>query len=1061
MDNYPDEIFKIKEFLKKDPRGMNIQQISDGLQINRNSVSKYLDILTAQEEVAVRMFGRSKVYYLSQHVPISELMKFSSNFIIILNQDLRIVQLNDAFLRYVNLPKENLLGSKMTDTGSELFCSPEFFSLVHEAVNGKETNKEIQVNTSSPDLFYKVTLTPTIFQDQSRGVIVVFENITERKQVELALIESEEKYRTLTENTRDILYSLDTDGVITYISPQVTRFGLMPEEFINKKFDLFIFPKDRDQFSQNILRNVSSGGGCAQLFRICDKKGGVLWMESSSMAKRNASGTVTGIIGILRDVTERKHAEDALKQSERQLADIIDHLPDATLAIDRNGNIIAWNKAIEEMTGVKAEEMLGKGNYEYAIPFYGYRRPILIDLIFDSDKVADKEYYHIIKREGGLIIAETDLKRPKGKIATVWAKATPFYDEFGNKIGAIESIRDVTDRKRVEEALRESEARLNAIVYGTPTPQFVIDRDHKVVYWNKALEVYSGIRADEMIGTDQHWKAFYDQKRPCMADLMVDGAIEHVSQWYEGKYTKSKFIDGAYEAIDFIKIMGKEGSWMYFTAAAVRDINGDIIGAVETLEDINDIKQVEEELQTKQREMAAVLKGLHGVVVEYLDPSLKIIWANEEMAKEFCTSPEEVRGKYCYNVIRNRKEPCPDCTLSKCIPSGSVREGAVTLPDGRVFLERCNPVINNQGSVAGVVHTMINITRLKLAEKELKFKNLILLTQQETSLDGILVLDMEGKVISSNQHLVDICGISPDVVASQSGERMLKSVSDMSVDPLEFLCRVEHLNANKDERSHEEISLNDGRRIDRYSAPMLGAGDEYLGRVWYFRDVTERRQAEDALKQTTRKLSLFNSIAFTDIQNAIFSLSGYFELEKQIVTDKKQQQYLDKEIAIIRTVTESLKFVNNYQNLGLKPPAWQNVEQSFLFGISHLDLSRLSRKLDIEGLEIYADPLLENVFFTLAENVVLHGETATEISLWYHETPKGLMLVFEDNGIGIPDDLKEKIFDRRYEEKRGMGLFLAREILSITGILMKETGEYEKGAKFEMLVPKSSYRFIA
>jgi PAS domain S-box-containing protein len=721
MDSNPDEISKIKKFLKKDPRGMNIHQISEGLKINRNYVSKYLDILTAQEEVAVRTFGRSKVYYLSQHVSISDLLKFSSNFIIILNQDLRIVQLNDAFLRYVNLSKEKILGLKITETGSDLFCIPDIFSLADEAVNGKETNKEIQVKNSSSDLFYKITLTPTIFQDQSRGVIVVFENITERKQFELALKESEEKYRTLTENTRDVLYSLDTEGVITYISPQVTRLGFMPEDFINKKFDPFIFLKDREQFSQNIIRNVSSGGGCAQLFRICDKKGGVLWMESSSMAKRDASGTVTGIIGILRDVTERKHAEDALKQSERQLADIIDHLPDATLAIDRNGNIIAWNKAIEEMTGVKVEAMLGKGNYEYALPFYGYRRPILIDLILNTNKVADKEYYHIIKREGGLIIAETDLKRPKGKIATVWAKATPLYDEFGNKIGAIESIRDVTDRKRAEEALRESETRLNAIIYGTPSPQFVIDRDHKVVYWNKALEVYSGIRAEEIVGTDQHWKAFYDQKRPCMADLMVDGAIEHVSQWYEGKYTKSKFIDGAYEAIDFIKKMGRKGSWMYFTAAAVRETTGDIIGAVETLEDISDIKQAEEELQTKQREIAAVLKSLHGVVIEYLDPSLKIIWANEEMAKEFCTSPEEVRGKHCYEVIRDRQEPCPDCSVCKCIPAGSVRERVVTLPDGKVFLERCNPVTNNQGSVAGVVHTMINITRLKLAEGELKF----------------------------------------------------------------------------------------------------------------------------------------------------------------------------------------------------------------------------------------------------------------------------------------------------------------------------------------------------
>jgi len=184
------------------------------------------------------------------------------------------------------------------------------------------------------------------------------------------------------------------------------------------------------------------------------------------------------------------------------------------------------------------------------------------------------------------------------------------------------------------------------------------------------------------------------------------------------------------------------------------------------------------------------------------------------------------------------------------------------------------------------------------------------------------------------------------------------------------------------------------------------------------------------------------------------------ELEKTVPMDEKLQQYLDKELGIIRTITESLKFTSTYQNLGLKPPLWQNVLQSFLLGISHTDISGLSRTLDVERLEIYADPLLETVFFTLAENVVMHGKTATEIVFRYREAPEGLILFFEDNGTGIPDDLKEKIFKQEYGRRKGLGLFLSREILSITGITIRETGEPEKGARFEMAVPKGAYRFI-
>ncbi|MDP2797645.1 MAG: PAS domain S-box protein, partial [Methanoregula sp.] len=224
-------------------------------------------------------------------------------------------------------------------------------------------------------------------------------------------------------------------------------------------------------------------------------------------------------------------------------------------------------------------------------------------------------------------------------------------------------------------------------------------------------------------------------------------------------------------------------------------------------------------------------------------------------------------------------------------------------------------------------------------------------------------------------------------------------------------------------------------------------------------DITERKRTETALNRATRKLNMLNSITFAEIQNAVFSLSGYFELEKLETKDEKMRPFLDKQIGIVRTITESLKFANNYQNLGLKSPEWQSIEQSFLFGISHIDISKLSRKLNVERLEIYADPLLENVFFTLAENVVLHGKTATEIALFYQETSDGLVLVFEDNGVGIYEDRKEKIFDRRYEDKKGMGLFLVREILEISGMTIKEIGKHGKGARFEIAVPKRAYRF--
>ncbi len=225
-------------------------------------------------------------------------------------------------------------------------------------------------------------------------------------------------------------------------------------------------------------------------------------------------------------------------------------------------------------------------------------------------------------------------------------------------------------------------------------------------------------------------------------------------------------------------------------------------------------------------------------------------------------------------------------------------------------------------------------------------------------------------------------------------------------------------------------------------------------------DITDRMKAEETLNRAMRKLGFLNAITFTDIQNALFSLSGYLELEKRLSADEAPQKYRQKLEGIIQMISSELRFAKQYQDLGINPPAWLDVTQAFLLGISHIDTSKLTRKTQLDNLEIYADPLLERVFLTLAENVLLHGATATEIALWYRDTPEGLILVFEDNGVGIPEAMKEKVFERRFEGKKGVGLYLTREILSITGITITETGEPGKGARFEILVPKGGYRFV-
>jgi PAS domain S-box-containing protein len=168
---------------------------------------------------------------------------------------------------------------------------------------------------------------------------------------------------------------------------------------------------------------------------------------------------------------------------------------------------------------------------------------------------------------------------------------------------------------------------LSKIIDGSAIPAFVIDRQHRITHWNTAIEALAGIKRDDVIGKDDHWRAFYSEKRPSMADLIVDGAShEVVERYYRDKYTKSALIEGAYEAEDYFPALGSQGKWLHFTASPIKDEQGNIIAAIETLVDISDRKSLEENLRyylseitrAQEEERKYIARELHDDMAQIL-----------------------------------------------------------------------------------------------------------------------------------------------------------------------------------------------------------------------------------------------------------------------------------------------------------------------------------------------------------------------------------------------------------------------------------------------------------
>jgi signal transduction histidine kinase len=178
---------------------------------------------------------------------------------------------------------------------------------------------------------------------------------------------------------------------------------------------------------------------------------------------------------------------------------------------------------------------------------------------------------------------------------------------------------------------RRDEQKLISIIHGSPNPTFVISRDHKIIYWNKALQALSKIKPKDVVGTNQQWRAFYTTQRPCMADLIMDNQVERISEFYSGKWTKSQLLDEAYEVTEFFPELAQKGKWFRITSASIRDSGGNLFGAMETMVDVTEQKIAEEELL--QRSKLESLGTFADGVAKDFDGLLSAILRNVFLAK--------------------------------------------------------------------------------------------------------------------------------------------------------------------------------------------------------------------------------------------------------------------------------------------------------------------------------------------------------------------------------------------------------------------------------------------
>jgi PAS domain S-box-containing protein len=422
-----EQLSKIRKVLKANPRGMTVSQISKEIDLNRNSVAKYLEVLLISGHVEMRSYGPAKVFFLSQRVPISAMLDFSSDYMLILDRDFRIIKVNDNFLKLVCMEREDLLGQRMEDVSLPVFDTAEIMSNLEAALKGEQIKREMECSVGEIDYCFNVKIVPTTFEDGLPGVTVILENITEHKRMEEELRKSEQHYRLLLESISDGVYVVDRDLRFVLVNDAGSDLLRMPKEKLLGK-RISDLPQDVEEtpFFKTLERVMETRKPDTVVSEYVYEDGWKGWYEVRMYP------VPEGVLGIVRDITEQKQAEEELVR----LSNAVKMSMDSIVITDLDAKIVDVNDVTLKMYGADDKsDLIGKNSF---------------DLIVPEDREESSVLFKELLEKGYLKIQNFNVVNKDGDRRTIALSVGIMKDADGKPIGLVAISRDVPEGKKTE-----------------------------------------------------------------------------------------------------------------------------------------------------------------------------------------------------------------------------------------------------------------------------------------------------------------------------------------------------------------------------------------------------------------------------------------------------------------------------------------------------------------------------------------------------------------------------------------------------------------------------------
>ncbi|MBE9127998.1 MULTISPECIES: PAS domain S-box protein [unclassified Coleofasciculus] len=668
-----------------------------------------------------------------------------------------------------------------------------------------------------------------------------------RETQQQTLTESETRFSALVANIPGAVYRCCTDSgwTMTFLSEAIAEIsGYQPDEFINNRvrsFRSIIHPQERRTIAQSIAESISTKQPYVIEYRIVRSDARIAWVYDKGQAIFGENGEILWLDGVILDITERKHIETQLQHTKAFLDSVVENLPMGVLIKDaKELQVMYWNKASEELFGYSREQVLGKNDYDF-LPREQARYL----------RAKDRQ----VLTDGILVdIPEAPLATPHRGERLVYTKKVPLLDDNGTPQYLLAICEDITDRKRAEVALRESESHYRCIVETASEGVWTFDPDNQVTFANSRMAQMLGYTVEEMLGRSLF--EFMDEENQALARSQMERRRQGIPERYDFKFRR------------------KDGSdlWAMVSATAIFDSEGHFVGILRMITDISERKQAEAQLQEREQFLRSIYNGVENsiCVVDVLEeksdgrqaelpsPAYEFRYRDINPAHERLTgipasqqrdkTPQEVLPAAVAATVSDRYRECvttgTSISYEECLPL----QGKDTW-----WITTLTPLRDQQGKIYRLVSTSTNITQRKQAEQETARLTDIL----EMTTDFVSTSDVTGRILYLNRAGRQWVGFEEDEDIST------QKISDFCPSSVMELIQTEGLPTAVENgvwRGETALLNQTGQAIP--VSQVIVAHKSRIGEVEFFstinRDISERKRAEEALQKSERQLRANN-----------------------------------------------------------------------------------------------------------------------------------------------------------------------------------------------------------